>query len=54
MLERIEQMGSVEAIDDFAKENAGAYGRLLPKHQQTVKEATNNRRAAVSSGGDGA
>lgn len=50
MLEQIEELESVQAVDDYAKEHAGLYGRLSAQHQETIKKATNKRRVAVSEG----
>jgi len=48
LLSQLDELKTATAVDDFAKENAGTYGRLIPDHQQTVREACNDRRAALS------
>jgi len=48
LLTALVKLKSATSVDDFAKENAGLYGRLIPEHQQTVREATNMRRAELT------
>jgi hypothetical protein len=47
MLEQIEELTTLQSLDDYAKEHAGTYGKLSAQHQETVKKATNARREAI-------
>lgn len=52
MLEQIEELDTIEGVDDYAKEHAGLYGKLTAKHQELVKKATNARRKKVTKTAD--
>jgi hypothetical protein len=47
LLAKLEECRTRTEVDDFAKENVAIYGRLIPEHQQTVRDATMDKRSAL-------